>query len=441
VAAYERGVNRTVYRLLKGYLARSGWFYAALGASQFMLTGDFWLRGYGRMPIAGMALGLWGAVAALNANSLVWRSLPILAKDAGVFRWWAMAGAPGVYLTLITGIAWLSQRSSGFATPAPDIIGEGIAAIWAVLGVVAVSLRSPRFYRRAQWAKTTMAVTCAIIFMCYGVPVGPAARPYSSVCIALGMALLAISAAQAYGGRRWRWPDIASRDPRPVKTARAAPIAYRYGIWVVLLPLLKRTAVIGLMTTVLVVLLHFVFPRADAVLFWIYFIGISTAGSLLTFQFRSALQPLRCLPLSTRHLAGLLVVLGALPGIATLGFTLLINRAFLTVDMESSAFASLAVIIIASQALPLGRPNARVPGASVGRWARLFQRIYLPVYIGVMSATFSKMFLALWWVRWGLVAAGVALCLCGYVILINQLRAGVRASSNEYFFGRISLGS
>src|SRR4029077_1140948 len=153
VAADERGMNRTVYKLLKGYLRRSVWVYAALGVAQFLLTEDFWLRGYGRMPIACMALGLWGAVAALNANSLVWRSLPILAKDASVFRWWAVAGAPGFHMTLLTGVAWVSQRSSGLPTPTPEVILEGIFAIWAVMGGVAVWLRSPLFYRRAKWTQ------------------------------------------------------------------------------------------------------------------------------------------------------------------------------------------------------------------------------------------------------------------------------------------------
>ena len=45
-------MNRTVYKLLKGYLFRSVWLYALLGLAQFGLTGVYWLRGWGRMPIA-----------------------------------------------------------------------------------------------------------------------------------------------------------------------------------------------------------------------------------------------------------------------------------------------------------------------------------------------------------------------------------------------------
>lgn len=427
-------MNRTVYKLLKGYLRRSVWLYAALGVLQFLLTEYFWLRDYGRMPIAGMALGLWGAVAALNANSLVWRSLPILATDASVFRWWAVAGAPGLYMTLLTGVAWVSQRSSGFPTPALDVILEGIFAIWAVMGVVAVSLRSPRFYRRAKWSKTVAILACAAILMCYGVPVGSGARPYSIAFIAIGMVLFVVSAARAYSGRHWSWPDIASRSSTGAKKSVVAPTAYGYGIWTVALPLLQRTAIVALIATALVVLLHFIFPHAGAILFWIYFIGISTAGFLLTFQFRAALQPLRCLPLTATQLAGLLLVFGALPGVATLLLTFLVDRALLKADLDFSAAATFAIIIIAAQALPLGQQNARVQRAFFRRWMPLFQRTLLPVYMGVMSVSYGRAFAALWWFRWGLIAAGVGLCFSGYFILVSQLRAGVRPSSNETAF-------
>jgi multisubunit Na+/H+ antiporter MnhG subunit len=435
VAAAERRVNRTVYKLLKGYLLRSVWLYAFLGLAQFSLTGVSWLRGWGRMPIAAAALGLWGAAAALNANSLVWRSLPLTSRDASLFRWWAMAGAPGFYVTLLTGLIWTSQRSSGFPTATPDVIWEGIFANWAVLGVAAVLFRAPAFYRRALRARTLATLTCATLLLCYGVPVGPAARPYSIVFIAIGMVLLLISGVQAHRGRHWRWPDVTSRPSTPVKARSAGSNAHRYGIWTVLLPLLQRTSIVALIGTALVVALHVVFPRADAALFWVYFVGISTAGFLLTFQFRSALQPLRCLPLSTKQLAGLLLVFGALPGVATLGLTLLINRALLNVDMDFTALGAAALIIIASQALPLRQENRRVH-AAIGRWLVLIQRISLPVYIGVMAAslTYSGAFEALWWLRWGLIAAGVGLCLSGYFILVYQLRGGITPSSNEKIF-------
>jgi hypothetical protein len=428
-------MNRTVCKLLMGYLLRSVWLYAFLGLAQFCLTGVYWLRAWGRMPTAAAALGAWGAAAALNANSLVWRSLPLNSRDASVFRWCALAGAPGIYVTLLTCIVWASHRSSGFPTPAPDVIFEGILATWAVLGFVAVLFRSPAFYvARAPTAKIVATLTCASLLLCYGVPVGSPARPYSIGFIAFGVILLVISAAQAHGGRHWRWPNMASRSSAPAKKWSAAASAHRYGIWTVLLPLLQRTAVVSVIATALVVALHFRYPRASAALFWVYFIGISSTGFLLTFHIRSALQPLRCLPLSTKQLAGLLQVLGALPGVATFGLTFLVNKVFLAVDMDLSAFATFALIIIASQALPLGQQTARVQAGFLGRWFPLVQRIFLPVYIGVMGATYSRAFAALWWFRWGLIAAGVGICLAGYVALVYQLRAGIRPSSNDKLF-------
>lgn len=435
MAADERGVNRTFLKLLKGYLFRSVWLYAVIGLLQFSLVGVYWIRGWGRMPIAAMELGLWGAVAAINANSLVWRSLPIAAKDASAFRWWAMVGVPGIYLTLMAGITWAWQRGSRAPIPTPDVVLEGILINWAVLGVVAVLFRSPRFYEvRGSGAKVLALVSGAIILQFIGLPVGAAARPYSIGFIALGMILLVVSAAQGYSGRHWRWPDIASRIPALAKKSSAAPSAYRYGIWTVLVPVLQRTAVVAVIAAVLVTVLHYVFPRAGAALFWIFFIGISTAGFLLTFQFRSALQPLRCLPLSTRRLAGLLLILGALPGVATLGLTFLVNRALLNADLDFRAVVTFALIIIASQALPLGLPNARHQGRFLGRWFPLAQRIFLPVYIGVMGATYSGALAAFWWFRWGLIAAGVGLCFSGYFILVYQLRAGIRPSNSEKIF-------
>lgn len=434
MAAIERRVNRTFLKLLKGYLSRSVWLYAVIGLMQFSLVGVYWIRGWGRMPIAALELGLWGAVAAVNANSLVWRSLPIAAKDASVFRWWAMVGVPGIYLMLLSGITWAWQRASRLPIPAPDVVLEGILINWAVLGVVAVLFRSPRFYEvRGSGVKVAATVSCAIILQCLGLPVGAAARPYSICFITVGIVLLVVSAALAYSGRHWRWPDIASRIPAPAKKSSAAPFAHRYGIWTVLLPLVRRTALSALIATALLVALHVIFPRAGIALFWVYFIGISTAGFLLAFQFRSALPPLRCLPLSTQQLAGLLLVLGALPGVMTLTLTFLVNRALLNADIDATAVLAFAVIIIASQALPFGQEKARTEARYFGRWFPLVQRILLPVWIGVMAATYSGAFAALWWFRWGLIGAGVGMCVSGYFILVYQLRAGIRPSNNENF--------
>jgi hypothetical protein len=441
VAAHERRVNRTVSKLLKGYLWRSALLYFVLGTAQYLLTGEYWLRWPGRMPIAGMALGAWGAIAAFNVNSLVWRSLPIAAKDASVFRWWSMAGAPGIFLTLVTGVAWISNRSSGFPTPAPDVILEGIFANWAVLGIVAGLFRSPAFYYAvpARGTKTLATVTCAILLLCYGVPVGLAARPYSIVFIGGGIIVLLVSAVRAQRGLDWHWPDLKRPDAKSARNPATLLRTARYGLSAILIPLAQRTAIFAIAATVIIVSLQRVFPAATTALVWIYFTGVSSAGFLLTFQVRQAIQPLRCLPLSAKQLAGLLLLFGALPGLATLGLTLLVNRAVLNAGLDVVEVTTFAFVIIATQALPMRIP--REQNVFFKYWQPLVQRIFGPAYVGFFGAYASMPGgRALWmrWpaVHWSLQAGGVGLCIAGYFILVQQLRSGVRPSSNENAFSQ-----
>jgi hypothetical protein len=441
VAAHERRVNRTVSKLLKGYLWRSALLYFVLGTAQYLLTGEYWLRWPGRMPIAGMALGAWGAIAAFNVNSLVWRSLPIAAKDASVFRWWSMAGAPGIFLTLVTGVAWISNRSSGFPTPAPDVILERIFANWAVLGIVAGLFRSPAFYYAvpARGTKTLATVTCAILLLCYGVPVGLAARPYSIVFIGGGIIVLLVSAVRAHRGLDWHWPDLKRPDAKSARNPATLLRTARYGLSAILIPLAQRTAIFAIAATVIIVSLQRVFPAATTALVWIYFTGVSSAGFLLTFQVRQAIQPLRCLPLSAKQLAGLLLLFGALPGLATLGLTLLVNRAVLNAGLDVVEVTTFAFVIIATQALPMRIP--REQNVFFKYWQPLVQRIFGPAYVGFFGAYASMPGgRALWmrWpaVHWSLQAGGVGLCIAGYFILVQQLRSGVRPSSNENAFSQ-----
>jgi hypothetical protein len=428
-------MNPMVLKLLKGYLMRSVWLYGFLGVLQFMMTGFYWAEGYDRVPAAGVLLGIWGAVAALNTHSLVWRSLPLTPRDAGVFRWWAMAGAPGFFLTLLTLIAWASQRSSGFPTPGATAILDGLLATWAALGVLAMLSRSSqRPAARLRRAKIAAAVAGSTLLLVYGLPVGSAARPYSIVFGCAGLTLLFVSALRAHRGVDWRWPDLADRGARPARSRSTLWGTQRYGMSVILIPLAQRTAIFAVVATAIIVSLQRVFPRASIALFWVYFIVLSTAGFLETYQVRRAFQPLRCLPLSAKQLAGWLQLFGALPGLATLGLTLLINRAVLNAGLDVAQVATFALVIIASQALPLW-PMA-LPHRSMffAYWFPLFQRILLPVYIGVMAVSGSEAYSDVAWLRWPLQAAGVALCIIGYIVMVHQLRAGIRPSSNENAF-------
>jgi hypothetical protein len=428
-------MNSKVYRLLKGYLARSVWLYALLGLLQFIMTGVYWWRGYDRVPAAGVLLGLWGAVAALNTHSLVWRSLPLTSRDASLFRWWAMAGAPGIFLTLLTLIAWASQRSNGFPAPGAAAILDGLLTTWAALGVLATLLRSSqRPATRLRQAGIAVAVIGSTLLLGYGLPVGSDAQPYSIVFGYVGVTLLLVSAVRAHRGVDWRWPDLADRGARSARLRSTLWGTHRYGIGVILIPLAQRTAIFAVVATVIIVSLQRVFPRASIALFWVYFIGLSTAGFLLTYQVRRAFQPLRCLPLSAKQLAGWLQLLGALPGLVTLGLTLLINRAVLNAGLDVAQVAAFAFVIIPLQALPLFPMKAPHRNTVFGYSVTLYQRIFVPAYLGLMAASWKEAYGRFTWMRWPLWTAGVCLCVIGYFVFVHQLRAGIRPSSNEDVF-------
>ena len=428
-------MNRVVYRLLKGYLMRSAWLYAFLGALQFLMTTPFWAFKYDRAPVAVVLLGIWAAIAALNNRSLVWRSLPLRAADASLFRWWAIAGIPGIYLTLLTVIAWASQRSSRFLVPDAATIFEGILAAWAVLGILAALSHTAVWSgNRFRTARVIGAVVGSASLLAYGVPVGSAARPYSAVFICAGLILLLVSAVRARRGLDWRWPDLANRSPNPRRENSARWPMHRYGLGAILIPLAQRSAILAVVATAIIVSLQAIFPRASALLFWAYFIGLSTTGLFLTYQVRRAFQPLRCLPLSAKQLAGMLQLIGALPGLATLGLTLLINRAVLKAGLDIGQVATFAIVIIASQVFPISQTMMAHRSKFLGYWMPLFQRTFVPVYLGLMAANLTEVYGRFTWVRWPLQAGGVALCIVGYFVLVQQLRSGIRPSDNENAF-------
>jgi hypothetical protein len=428
-------MNSKVYRLLKEYLARNAWPYALLGLLQFMMAGVYWWRGYDRMPAAGVLLGLWGAVAALNTHSLVWRSLPLTSRDASLFRWWAMAGAPGIFLTLLTLIAWASQRSSGLPAPGAAAVLDGLFATWAALGVLATLLRSSqRPATRLRQAGIAAAVIGSMLLLLYGLPVGSDARPYSIVFGCTGVTLLLVSAVRAHRGVDGRWPDFADCGARSARWRSTLWGSHRQGFGVILIPLAQRTAILVVVATAIIMSLQRALPRASILLFWAYFIGTSSAGILLTYRVRQAFQPLRCLPLSAKQLAGWLQLFGALPGLATLGFTLLINRAVLNAELDVAQVAAFAFVIIPLQALPLFPMKAHHRKTVFGYSVTLYRRIFIPAYLGLMAASWKEAYGRFTWMRWPLWAAGVGLCVIGYFMLVYQLRAGIRPSSNEDVF-------
>jgi hypothetical protein len=429
-------MNPMVYRLLKGYLIRSVWLYAFFAVLQFMMLGAFWAAKYDRVPVVGVLLGFWGAIVAVNNQSLVWRSLPLGRRDASLFRWWAIAGVPGICLTLLTLIAWVSQHSSGFPTPPAATILEGILATWAVLGILATLSRAAGWSAKKFGTARIIAALAigAALLLAYGVPVGPGARPYSIILVCAGVILLFVSAERARRGLDWRWPDLANRSSRSAHKHASIWLTPHYGLSAILFPLAQRTAIFATVATVIIVSLQRIFPQASVALFWVYFIGLSTTGFLLTYQVRMAFQPLRCLPLSVKRLAVFLMLFGALPGLATLGLTLLINRGVLSAGLDIGQVATFAFIIIAIQVFPVSQMTMPRRSKFFEYWMPRMQRFLVPVYMGLMAAGWNEAYGRFTWMRWPLQAGGVVLCITGYFVLVQQLRSGIRPSSNENVF-------
>jgi hypothetical protein len=425
----------TSLRLLLGFLLRSAWLYSAVGLMQFLLTDFYWREGFTRVSVPAALLGLWGIAAAINRYSLIWRSVPLANRDAGIFRWWAIVGAPGLWLTLCDSIAWASQNTSkGVSAPPASSLLQSILLGWAAMGAIAI-LPSLRQWARGSAAARIITVLTVIytLWILYGLPLY-AAWPSISIAVAAGgAALLFFSAIEAARGRLWRWPDLAAGVRHEGRGAQRSTEP-RFGVSVIVVPLLRRMLLFAAAATGGVVLLYWFFPGAGAWLFWSYFLAISTAGFLQTYQVRSAIQILRILPLSAGQLAARMQLFGALPGIVTLGLALLVNVMLLHLQLDPLEFATFALIAVAVQAMPIQEPPSVRMSAPFLKWIRLLQRLYVPFYMGVVVLTYGGVWAKWWWIKWPLIAAGMVLCVVGYYTLVRQLRAGVRPASNEGAF-------
>jgi hypothetical protein len=429
-------MNLTVFRMLRGYVRRSAGLYAIAGLAQFLLTEFYWTKGFARVSVPAALLGVWGFATAIDARSLIWRSLPLTRQNLSAFRWWAIAGAPALWIALCDSIAWISQRTSpGLPSPSLQSLLQSILLGWAALGVIAAlpllfALINGRWPRRVAIA----LIAAYALWLAYGLPAYSASPAVALGCAVSGFVLTACSGIASVRGRLWRWPDSsnsgASLREHPTKQQAGS----RFGVAALLLPLLSRTLAWSLAATGAVVLLYRFFPSAGAWLFWSYFLAISAAGFLLTHRVRAAIQILRILPMSAGQLAFRLQLYGALPGIGTLVLALLVNAIVLHLKLDLTQFAALGLIAIAAQALPISAArNARV-GAALMKWISLFQRLWPPLYVGIAVLSYEELWAKFWWVKWPLTAAGLVLCLVGYYTLLEQVRAGVRPASNEDAF-------
>ena len=460
----------TAYRLLKYHVVRNLWVYALFGLLQYIASGTYWAYSYERIPLEGALLGMVGTGGVLNIRSQVWRSLPLTQRDAAIFRWWASAGIPGIFLTLVILLACMSQLTSRLPAPHMGIVLQGLLGTWAALGVI-VALPPGWPWMGGRWrVKKILAslVSCAALLvyaalLAYGLPIGPATLPYTIAFVCIGLSLLLYSALQAYRGTVL--PDARSTAGAG-STAGAAPsgamaaataypgselsavrqrvraaFAIRcYGAYAILLPLLQRTMVFALVAASAAVLLHLIFPTATKQLIASYFTIIPICGNLLTRRYRAAVQVLRCLPLSTRQLAALLQILGALPGIASVGLMLFVNRVFLHlgIDVVTVLLAVLA-IFCAQTVLEQAQVNREDLAAQRGalplpllHWVTVLQGTVLWPFWFSMLGVFCASSFPFGWARWLFEAAGLTICITGHFKLVRYLRLGIRPSRPQY---------
>jgi hypothetical protein len=84
--------------------------------------------------------------------------------------------------------------------------------------------------------------------------------------------------------------------------------------------------------------------------------------------------------------------------------------------------------------LPIFPMDAPLRNTDFGYWVSLYNHILIPAYLGLMAGSWKDAYGHFTWMRWPLWAAGVGICVTGYFVLVYQLRAGIRPSSNEDVF-------
>jgi hypothetical protein len=445
-------VNGVVRRLLTGFLARSGWLYAVVGLAVYILSSAFWALRIGRVPLAGALLGIWGSLAAFNTRSLVWRSLPINIADVALYRWWAAVGVPGVFLTLITLLSWCVQLSSRLPVPAAPQVLLDVLANWAALGLLAVlwdEIRYPSTPSVAVAAAKLSALgAIAMVFSVYGLPIEADSLAISGFFVGAGLVLTVLGVLRARRASDKRWV-YAARSKLRFKVWRAAPetASGLYGIKSFYVPVTRYTVVLTAAAMMGLVVAHTVFSsrghgKADMLLLLVVFIGLSTSGSVLTYRLRAAMQPLRCLPLSANRLAGLLQIIGALPGMIAAMLTLLAARFLLQLNIDIWASTGFALTLFSSFGM-MGltqkwQERSHYRGAFLHRWLPVIQGSLVPGYFGLV---FVQIVGSGYWsapvraaTHWIWLPLAIFCFGMGHVALVRYLRSGIRPAADQNAF-------
>jgi hypothetical protein len=451
VAADERSVNATVYRLLKGFLARSVWLYAICGVAAYMMSGAFWALRIQRIPLVGIWLGLWGSIAAFNSQNLVWRSLPIALPNIALYRWWTAVAAPGCFLTALIVLSWGVQLSARL--PAPDGLQVLLDVLvnWAALALVAASWDGIRCSTHqskvAAVAKTLLLVAIGAMSTGYGLPIEADSLAGVGASMGAGLVLLVLGALRAQRTADKHWVFAASGGHFSLPWHRqGATQSTLVGLKVLYVPALRYGLILAALTSLGLVIANKLvsydkFPHAATILLIFALVVHSTATYVLNHRLRTSAHLLRCLPLSVNRLAGLLQIITVLPGLIAAMATLLTVRWTLHFNINMWVASSFALTLFGS--LGIVNQSERWQEQQVYRgplrWLPLIQSLLVPGWFGIMATVLavdtgiwsSSRFGLIGWVCLGL---GVFFFALGHLLSVRHLRAGIRPSASQTSF-------
>ncbi|NNM61936.1 MAG: hypothetical protein HKM03_07175 [Steroidobacteraceae bacterium] len=420
-------MNALVLRLLKDHLRRSVLVWLPLVVLQLFVISMIWMLHGQHLPLVGLLIGVAGALTAMDPGNLVWRSLPLTARDAAAFRWWTTAGVPGLLSTLCFAAVWIDHRQVGWSTPSPAVAVESVLAVWAVLAIPAlVPHRRVMRARGFQTRSALLAITALGITLALGLPLlSPAAQPYTWLAIAVGWSLLAASAVHARFANTLHWPDI------PAATART--LMSRGGWRVLLWPLARRTAIFALLCLGAITLLRWAFPGVAAVAFLrIAYLSVVLMVSMrLTWLRRGAMNTLRLLPIGVHALALRLTAIGVFPGSLVFLLTAVVNRLFPRVGIDlplPMLVVSLYCLIFFDLSDEKFNPEVHAADPDgLRKWTPYIQQfIWLPGALGMSAGVPALISLGVWsvWVGWALAGGGLLLCVGSHFALVRRLRIG-----------------
>jgi hypothetical protein len=453
VAADERSVNGTVYRLLKRFLARSVGLYAILGLAAYMMSGGFWALRIDRIPLVGMWLGLWGGIAAFNARSVVWRSLPIAISDIAQYRWWATVGAPGCFITVITLLSWGVQLSARLPAPSGSDVLQSVVVNWSILALVAACWDEIRYpigqSKGAAAAKTLLLVALCVLLTCYGLPkkADTLAPVWAFVSVGLMLLMLGVLRARRATDKRWVYASSSGRFTLPW-SLHSATTPRLYGLKVLFIPALRYAVVLAALAILGLVTANKLasnrYPHAATIFLFVVLAIHSMLSYVSTDRLRTATQPLRCLPLSVHRLAAMLQIMSVLPGLVAALLTLLTARLVLHLSFNLlvasgftlTLFGSLG-IVNQSQRWQAQLERSQYRGPFVRRWLPLIQSLLVPGWFGFMAAILTN---AGFWssprpfIGWVCLGMGIFFFALGHYALVRHLRAGIRPSASQTAF-------